>query len=101
MFNYLSTIIFLPVIGAIIIALVSGKNEKATKWIAAVFTFVPMVLSFVLFGIFDRSASGFQFIENIPWISAIGASYHLGVDGLSLPMVVLTAFLGFMVVLIS
>ena len=101
MFNYLSTIVFLPVIGAIIIAFVSGKNEKAIKWIAAVFAFIPMVLSFVLFGIFDRSEGGFQFVENMPWISAIGANYHLGVDGLSLPMVVLTAFLGFMVVLIS
>jgi len=101
MFSYLSTIVFLPVIGALIIALISGRNEKTIKWIAAIFTFIPMVLSFLLFGLFDRSASGFQFVENIPWISTIGANYHLGVDGLSLPMVILTAFLGFMVVLMS
>jgi len=100
MSSYLSLIVFLPVVGAIII-LFSGRNEKTVKWLAAVFTFVPMVLSFVLFGIFDRAATGFQFEENIAWIPAIGANYHLGVDGISLPMVVLTAFLGFMVVLIS
>jgi len=101
MFNYLSAIVFLPVIGSIIIALAGGKNEKFIKWIAAVFTFIPMVLSFIVFGLFDRSLNNYQFVEKVSWISQIGANYHLGVDGLNLPMVVLTAFLGFMVVLIS
>ena len=101
MFNYLSTIVFLPVVGAIIIALAGGKNDKAIKWTAAVFTFIPMVLAFVLFGMFDRASGGYQFVENAAWIPAINAHYHLGVDGISLPLVVLTAFLGFMVVLIS
>ncbi|MBN1366452.1 MAG: NADH-quinone oxidoreductase subunit M [Dehalococcoidales bacterium] len=101
MFNYLSAIVFLPVIGAIIIALISGKQEKSIKWVAAIFTFVSMVLSFVIFGLFDRTAGGYQFVENLAWIPAINANYHLGVDGLSLPLVVLTAFLGFVVVLLS
>jgi NADH:ubiquinone oxidoreductase subunit 4 (subunit M) len=51
MFNYLSAIVFLPVIGAIIIALISGKQEKSIKWVAAIFTFVTMVLAFVIFGL--------------------------------------------------
>lgn len=101
MFNYLSAIVFLPVIGAIIIAFISGKQEKSIKWVAAIFTFVTMVLSFVVFALFDRSASGYQFVENYAWIPAINANYHLGVDGLSLVLVVLTAFLGFIVVLLS
>jgi len=98
---YLSTIVFLPVIGAIIIAFASGGREKLIKYLAAIFTFVPMVLALVLFASFDRAAGGFQFEENVSWIPAINAHYHLGVDGLSLPLVVLTAFLGFIVVLIS
>lgn len=101
MFNYLSTIIFLPVVGAILIVIFGGKNEKAIKWTAAVFTFIPMVLSFVVFGLFNRSVSGYQFQENVAWIPAINAHYHLGIDGISLAMVVLTTFLGFMVILIS
>lgn len=101
MFNYLSAIVFLPVIGAIIIALISGKQEKSIKWVAAAFTFMSMVLAFVIFGLFDRTAGGYQFVENYAWIPAINANYHLGVDGISLPMVVLTAFLGFVVVLLS
>jgi NADH-quinone oxidoreductase subunit M len=99
--NYLSIIIFLPLAGAILIALFGGGREKMIKYLAAIFTFVPFVLALVLFGIFDRAAGGFQFQEKASWIPAISANYHLGVDGLSLPLVVLTAFLGFMVVLIS
>ncbi len=98
---YLSTIVFLPVIGAIIIALASGGRDRLVKYLAAVFTFVPMVLAIILFASFDRSIGGFQFEEKVSWIPAINAHYHLGVDGLSMPLVVLTAFLGFMVVLIS
>jgi NADH-quinone oxidoreductase subunit M len=100
-FPYLSTIVFLPVIGAIIIAFASGGRERLIKYLAAIFTFVPMVLAIVLFASFDRATGGFQFEENVSWIPAINAHYHLGVDGLSLPLVVLTTFLGFMVVLIS
>ncbi len=99
--NYLTWIIFLPLAGAILVALFGGGRDKLIKYLAAIFTFVPMVLAIVLFVSFDRSAGGFQFEENVSWIPAINAHYHLGVDGLSLPLVVLTAFLGFMVVLIS
>ena len=99
-FNYLSTIVFLPLVGAIIIAL-AGSRDKFIKYVAAIFTFVPFVLALVLFGIFDRAAGGFQFVEKALWIAPLNAHYHLGVDGLSMPLMVLTAFLGFMVVLIS
>ncbi len=100
-FNYLSTIVFLPVVGAIIIAFIAGSRPKLTKYLAAIFTFIPLVLAVVLFCNFDKAAGGFQFVEKLAWITPLNAFYHLGVDGLSLPLVVLTAFLGFMVVLIS
>jgi NADH-quinone oxidoreductase subunit M len=101
-FNYLSWIVFLPAIGAILIAFVPGLSGRAIKWLAAAFTFVSLALSLYLFAIFDRSLVGvIQFEENLSWIPAINAYYHLGVDGLSLPLVVLMALLGFLVVLIS
>ena len=103
-FNYLSTIIFLPVAGAILIAFIPGLSARLIKRIAAIFTFVPLALSIFLFCQFDRSlgaAGVIQFEEKLSWIPAINAHYHLGVDGLSLPLVILTAFLGFLVVLIS
>jgi len=100
-FNYLTTIIFLPAVGAILIAFIPGLSEKLIKRLAAVFTFVPLALSIYLFSIFDRSASAIQFEEKLSWIPAINAHYHLGVDGLSLPLMILMTFLGFLVVLIS
>ncbi len=103
-FPYLTTIIFLPIVGAIIIALFGGSRERLTKYLAAIFTFVPLVAALGVFYRFDKSpgAAGIiQFEEKLPWIAPLNAYYHLGVDGLSLPLVVLTAFLGFMVVLIS
>jgi len=101
-FPYLLTaIIFLPLVGVILIILIPKLSERNTKYLAAAFTFVPLVLSLILFADFDRAAGGYQFGEKLPWITPLNAFYHLGVDGLSLPLVILTAFLGFMVVLIS
>ena len=100
-FNYLTAIVFIPVLGAIIIVLARGISPRAIKRVAAVFTFIPLVLSLVVFANFDRSLAAIQFEEKVSWIPAINANYHLGVDGLSLPLVILMAFLGFLVVLIS
>jgi|TARA_B100001964_G_scaffold220466_1_gene263541 NADH-quinone oxidoreductase subunit M len=103
-FPYLSAIIFLPAIGSIIIAFLGGNRPRLTKYLAALFTLASFILSLVIFAAFDRSAGAsgtFQFEEKALWIPPLGAHYHLGMDGLNLPMVVLTAFLGFIVVLIS
>ena len=103
-FNYLTTIIFLPVAGAIIIAFLPNLGNRCIKRLAAVFTFIPLALSVFLFCNFDKSlgAAGIiQFGEKVSWIPAINAFYHVGVDGLSLPLVILMTFLGFLVVLLS
>jgi len=103
-FNYLTTIIFLPVAGAIIITLVPGLSSRLIRYIASLFTLIPLALSLFLFISFDRStamAGTFQFEEIFSWIAPINAHYHLGVDGLSLPMVLLTTLIGFLVILIS
>jgi len=103
-FACLSTIVFLPVVGLIVIALLPKPQQKTIKLIALIFTLAAFVLSLVVFGLFDRSGSAIgqiQFEEKIPWIPAINAFYHLGVDGLSLPLVILMTFLGVLAVLVS
>jgi NADH-quinone oxidoreductase subunit M len=100
-FNWLSTILFLPAAGAIVIALTRGKDEKLYKWLAAVFTAIPLALAIYLFVAFDRAVGGMQFEESYLWIAPLNSYYHLGVDGLSLPLMLLTTFLGFLAVLIS
>lgn len=99
--GYLSAIVFLPVVGAILIAFIPGLSKGLIKRLAGIFTLIPFVLAIILFSKFDRSLGGIQFEEQLSWIPAINANYHLGVDGLSMPLLILTAFLGFMVVLIS
>jgi NADH-quinone oxidoreductase subunit M len=100
-FNYLSVIIFLPMVGAAVVAFIPGLSDRLIRWLSALFTFIPLALSIYLFAIFDRSSGAIQFEEKVSWIPAINAHYHLGVDGISLPMVILMALLGFLVVLIS
>jgi NADH-quinone oxidoreductase subunit M len=101
--SYLTWIIALPIAGSILIALFGGGREKLVKYLALTFTSVSLILAIIAFCLFDRSegAAAFQFQDMVSWIPAINANYHLGVDGLSMPLVLLTAFLGVMVVLIS
>ena len=103
-FPYLTVIIFLPVVGAILIAFIPGLSNSLIRRMAAIFTFIPLALSIYIFAIFNRSlemAGVLQFEEKASWIPTINANYHLGIDGLSLPLVLLMAFLGFLVVLVS
>jgi NADH-quinone oxidoreductase subunit M len=103
-FPYLSAIIFLPVVGLVIIALLPKPQPKTIKLLALAFTLVSFALSLAIFCIFDRSGGAIgqiQFAEKLSWIPAINAFYHLGVDGLSLPLVILMTFLGVLAVLVS
>ena len=103
-FPYLTAIVFLPAVGALIVALGSSLSPRSIKRLSVVFTVIPLILSLVVFAGFDRSsaaAGSIQFEEAVSWIPALNAYYHLGVDGLNLPMVILTTVLGFLVVLIS
>jgi NADH-quinone oxidoreductase subunit M len=101
--GHLLAIILLPAVGSLLIAFIPGLSERLIRYIAALFTLVSLIMAVVVFAGFDRALGGFQYQLKTatPWIGAINANFHLGVDGLSLPLVLLTAFLGFMVVLIS
>ena len=103
-FSYLTTILFLPVVGIIIIALLRDPQPRTIRLTALASTLASFALSIAVFCLFDRSGGAIgqmQFEEKLSWIPAINAFYHLGVDGLSLPMVVLMTFLGFLAVLVS
>ena len=95
---YLSTIVFLPLAAAVAIVL---APRGWSRWIAGAVSLTVMGLSLLLFAHFDRSAAGLQFVEKATWIPQYGVSYFLAVDGLSLPMVVLTGLLTFVAVLAS
>jgi len=99
--NILSIITWLPVLGAILILGAFKKDQTrfikkfATAWLA-----LDFVISLWLLG-YDRGAGGMQFLEDHQWISAIGARYQMGVDGVSMLLIVLTTFLGVLAALSS
>lgn len=84
-----------PIIGAILIMIIPRGQEKAIKSVAAAFTGISLVLSLVVFALYDRGAGGMQFVMNVPWISDLGVSFALAVDGISIPMLLLTNLIGF------
>ena len=81
--------------------LLSADNRKTIKYIAASSTFISLVLTLVVFFAFDRSQPGMQFVESIPWVKDLGVAYALGVDGISIPMLLLTNLIGFSAVYAS
>ncbi|MFN3954945.1 MAG: NADH-quinone oxidoreductase subunit M [Pararhodobacter sp.] len=95
MLNLLSIITFTPAVAALILALfLRGEDEAAqrnAKWLALVATSATFVISLIMLFSFDRSDTGFQFVEEREWI--LGLSYKLGVDGISILFVMLTTFL--------
>ena len=91
----LSVVTFLPIVGAILIYLSRGDDEAAqgnARWIALWTTLITFAVSLILVMRFDPSNGDFQFVEKAPWLAAT-INYHMGVDGISLPFVILTTAL--------
>ena len=91
-FPILSLTIFLPLVGVLFILFLRGEDEaikKNARWVALWTTLVTFAVSLFLVTSFDRAIPDFQFVENHPWLGGV-IRYHLGVDGISLPFVMLT-----------
>ena len=99
--HLLSLMTFLPLLGAVGILFMPKKETGAIKAVAAAAAFLPLVLAVMLFCQYDRGTSAIQFEERAAWIPAYHIEYYLGVDGLSVPMVLLTALLSFLCIIAS
>ena len=99
--HLLTLILFTPVAGAVILLFVPRDEENLIRWVAFVATLFPLGLALVLWVNFNAGAAGYQFEENYLWFTVINSNYHLGVDGISAPMVLLTAILMPLAVLFS
>lgn len=96
----LSLAIFLPIVcGALLLAL--GRDEQATavRWMALVAALASFLVTLPLISGFDTASAAMQFVENQPWIERFNVRYHLGVDGISMWFVPLTAFITVIVVI--
>ncbi len=97
----LTLIIFIPLIAALGLILVSRENVAAIKMVGVGAAGATLIVSLWLLLSFDASNSGMQFVHMVHWVPALHINYLVGVDGISLWMVVLTAFLGFIAILFS
>ena len=100
----LSLIVFLPAIGSLVLLAIPKAKEEVLKWTALAFSLVTLALAIVLAARFDySSADTYQFgtSPDTTWIDAINAHYFIGVDGISLPMVVLAAIVTVLVIVYS
>ncbi len=91
--NLLTLILFLPLFSAFVVALLPADEKKLIRWTAFVLSLLPLALSLLAWFRFEPGQPGFQFEEQVTWYAAINASYHLGVDGISMAMVLLTTLL--------
>ena len=98
--NILTIVTFLPLAGAILLAFFP-RRDRDVRYFALGISLITLLASLHLPWYFNRSNSGFQFEQNVPWIPHPNIHYHLGVDGISMWLVVLTTFLMPLCVLIS
>ncbi|MCG5514884.1 MULTISPECIES: NADH-quinone oxidoreductase subunit M [unclassified Ectothiorhodospira] len=95
----LSLVIWTPIIGGLIVLFVGDRMPEASRRLSLSIAVLTFLLSLPLFVLFDRSTHEMQFVEWVPWISTFDIHYHLGVDGISMPLILLTTFTTMLVVL--
>jgi NADH-quinone oxidoreductase subunit M len=98
--HILSIVLFTPLAGLLVLLFIPSSNGRAIKLWANIVSLAGFLVSLPLVYLFDRTKD-FQFVERTSWIPTIGASYHIGIDGLGLLLVMLTTLLGFLAILSS
>ncbi len=101
MAHLLSWMTFFPLFGVLAIALTPKSKEALIKWIALASVTVPLLLTVQVITAFDRLNSGMQFEEKFSWIESLNVNFHMGIDGLSVLMVILTALISFLAIFAS
>ena len=88
----LSFLTWLPVLGGVLVMLVGDSRASIARWLSLGIAIVAFVASIPLYTGFDSSGFALQFVERMPWLPGLHADYHLGIDGISLPLIMLTTF---------
>src|SRR5215470_1059306 len=98
--HILSIVLFTPLAGLLVLLFIPSTNARAIKLWANIASLAGFLISLPLVFNFDRTKD-FQFVERASWIPSLGASYHIGIDGLGLLLVMLTTVIGFLAILSS
>jgi NADH-quinone oxidoreductase subunit M len=91
--SLLSILVWLPILGGVLLLLMGESRVGAARWVALLVSLATLAFCIPLYLGFDGGTADYQFQQNLPWIPAFNASYHLGVDGIALPLILLTAFI--------
>ncbi len=95
----LSLTIWLPIIGGILVLASGDKVPHATRWTALIVAILTFVVSLALYSGFDITTAEMQFVERTPWIALFNIEYYLAVDGISMPLIILTTFISIFVII--
>ncbi len=95
----LSMTIWIPIIGGLLVLGSGDRAPSITKWTALVTSIITFLVSMPLYSGFDVSTANMQFVEHAAWIPAFNINYHLGIDGISMPLILLTTFMTIMVII--
>ena len=95
----LSVVIWLPVVGGLLLLGLGRQPGAVTRWFALGISLATLLASLPLFTGFDKTTAAMQFVERMPWIEQFNVYYYLGVDGISMPLILLTTFVTVLVVI--
>ncbi|HEX9019300.1 MAG TPA: hypothetical protein VF806_08940, partial [Anaerolineaceae bacterium] len=104
--HLLSLILFIPTAAALVILFIPGDQKKVIRWTALIASLIPLLLSLYAWATFTQPSGvggviSFQFEERYAWYNVINSTFHIGVDGIALVMVLLTTLLMPLVILAS
>jgi NADH-quinone oxidoreductase subunit M len=97
----LSILVWLPIAGGLLVMSLGERRVGLARWLALAISIATLVLSIGMVCAFDGSTADYQLVERLPWIASFHADYHLGVDGIAVPLILLTAFMTVPVIIAS
>src|SRR3989304_6170776 len=99
--HLLTITVFLPLLGGLVVLLIPKQHEATMKQVALFAAVLAFLVSLWLLGVFEIGKAGMQLQERFLWIPGIDANYHVGIDGLSLPLIILTTLLSLLSIVSS
>lgn len=99
--HLLSLVLFTPLAGLLVLLFIPGKQKNLIRWWANISAAAGFLVSLPLLFGFDKSRDGYQFVEKMDWIPSLGVQYIVGIDGISLLLVMLTTLMGFLAIFSS
>jgi len=99
--SILTYILGLPLLAALVLVFVPRNFRVVMRGVAVLATGISALLALAMFLRFDLAASGFQFVQKIPWVAGLGISYHVGVDGINVGLVLMAAVVAFAAACVS